>query len=128
MPEVVSLNPRRLLKARGLTGSGREYDLMRASLERLQGTRYTTNIRPDGGFGAERTFALIEEAIFAERRGSVDVRLSEWFRTAVEDRRVLQLSEAYLTIPGNHERWLYRVARKHVGERSYVQAHHGVGA
>ncbi|WP_310353914.1 replication initiator protein A [Methylobacterium sp. BE186] len=121
VPEVVDLNPRQLLQARGLTGSGREYALLRASLERLQGTRYTTNIRPDGGFGAEQTFALIEEVTFANSRGHLELRLSDWFRTAVGERHVLQLCEAYLDIPGNYERWLYRVVRKHVGEQPYFQ-------
>jgi len=121
VPEVVDLNPRQLMQARGLMGSGREYTLLRASLERLQGTRYTTNIQPDGGFGAEQTFTLIEDVTVGDSRGHLEVRLSGWLQAAVEERRVLQLSAAYLTIPGNYERWLYRVVRKHVGQQPYFQ-------
>ncbi|CAO4132551.1 replication initiator protein A [Methylorubrum extorquens] len=121
VPEVVDLNPRQLMQARGLTGSGREYALLRAAFARLRGTRYTTNIQPDGSFGLEQTFTLIEDVTVGDRRGHLDVRLSGWFRTAVEERRVLQLSGAYLTIPGNYERWLYRVVRKHVGQQPHFQ-------
>lgn len=121
VPEMVDLNPRQLLQARGLTGSGREYALLRASLERLQGTGYSTNIQPDGGFGPEQTFTLIEDVAVGHGRGHLKVGLSSWFRTAVEGRRVLQLNEAYLTIPGNYERWLYRVVRKHVGPQPYFE-------
>lgn len=119
VPEVVDLNPRQLLQARGLSASGREYALLRASLERLQGTRYATNICPDGKAGAERTFSLISEVTEGAGRGHLKVGLSSWFRTAVEERRVLQLNEAYFDISGNYERWLYRVVRKHVGGQSY---------
>ncbi|MCE4224924.1 hypothetical protein HCU64_14270 [Methylobacterium sp. C25] len=121
VPEVVHLKPRKLMQARGLTGSGREYMLLRASLERLQGTRYTTNIQPNGYPGGEQTFALIDEVTFGASRGHLRVKLSHWLRTALAKRDVLRLSEAYLHIPGNYERWLYRVVRKHVGPQPHFQ-------
>jgi len=121
VPEVVDLNPRQLLQARGLSASGREYALLRAAFARLRGTRYTTNIGPDGKPGPERTFTLITMVTEGERRGHLAVGLGEWFRTAVAERHLLELSADYLGIAGNYERWLYRVVRKHVGYQPYFQ-------
>ncbi|GJD57650.1 replication initiator protein A [Methylobacterium dankookense] len=115
VPEVVDLNPRQLLQARGLSASGREYALLRAAFARLRGTRYTTNIGPDGKPGPERTFTLITEVGEGAGRGHLAVALGEWFHTAVAQRHLLSLTESYFGIAGNYERWLYRVARKHVG-------------
>ncbi|WP_437871382.1 replication initiator protein A [Methylorubrum extorquens] len=115
VPAVVDLNPRQLLQARGLSASGREYALLRAAFARLRGTRYTTNIGPDGKPGPERTFTLITEVGDGAGRGHLAVGLGEWFHTAVAQRHLLSLTEDYFGIAGHYERWLYRVARKHVG-------------
>ena len=114
-----------LLLATNRDTSGDGYRRLRDALERLAGTRITTNL-VTGPKGAEvevtHGFGLIEDWTIARRsrKGrmiAVRVTLSDWLYRAVLGRSVLTLSREYFRLRKPLERRLYELARKHCGRQ-----------
>jgi plasmid replication initiation protein len=102
---------------RNTAGTG--YAQLKAALERLAGTRISTNI-VTGGKEIFRTFGLIESAeIVRETRDGrmqeVEVKLSDWVFNAIRSKEVLTLHRDYFRLRKPLERRLYELARKHCG-------------
>ena len=102
---------------RNTAGSG--YAQLKAALERLAGTRISTNI-VTGGKEIFRTFGLIESAeIVRETRDGrmqeVEIKLSDWVFNAIRSREVLTLHRDYFRLRKPLERRIYELARKHCG-------------
>lgn len=101
--------------------SGDAYRRLREALERLAGTRITTNLET-GGMEVTSGFGLIEnwEIVRRARGGrmvSVKVTLSEWLYRAVLSKSVLTLSRDYFRLRKPLERRIYEIARKHCGRQ-----------
>ncbi|WP_372837165.1 replication initiator protein A, partial [Puniceibacterium confluentis] len=111
-----------LLKATNRMTTGRGYDLLKAAMERLAGTRISTNITT-GGQEIFETFGLIERArIVRETRDGrmqeVEVKLSDWVFNAIRAQEVLTLSREYFRLRKPLERRIYELARKHCGRQT----------
>jgi hypothetical protein len=102
---------------RNTAGSG--YSQLKAALERLAGTRISTNI-VTGGKEIFRTFGLIESAeVVREARDGrmqeVEIKLSDWVFNAIRSKEVLTLHRDYFRLRKPLERRIYELARKHCG-------------
>lgn len=111
-----------LLVATNRETSGDGYKRLRDALERLAGTRVTTNYET-GGQEVTTGFGLIENwEILRKSRGgrmiSVAVTLSEWLFRAVLAKSVLTLSRDYFRLRKPLERRIYELARKHCGRQA----------
>lgn len=95
---------------------GRQYRLLDEALERLRGTRITTNIGPTGQAGPTRSFSLLADWSRQGRAG-LTLTAGDWLVEAVEANALLSLSPYYFDLPGGYARWLYRTARKHAGKQ-----------
>ena len=119
LPRKLHLMPYDLLRAIGRTATGRAYELLGQSLDRLVSTTVKTNIRAENR--REATFSwldgwtqLVDEK--TERSRGMTIELSNWFYDGVlMTGGVLSIDRAYFDISGGRERWLYKVARKHAG-------------
>ena len=120
LPRTLSFHPYDLLKTIGRETGGRQYQLLREGLGRLQSTTIVTNIRVKHG-KKQRQFSWIEgwtdlvDEDGKQSRG-MTVTLSDWFYEGLlMDGGLLAIDPVYFSITGGRERWLYRVARKHAG-------------
>ncbi|RJY06935.1 replication initiator protein A [Aurantiacibacter aquimixticola] len=119
VPRKLHIMPYDLLRSIGRPTTGRAYELLAQSLDRLVSTTIKTNIRAENR--REATFSwldgwtqLVDEK--TERSRGMTLELSNWFWEGVMMQGgVLSIDRAYFDITGGRERWLYRVARKHAG-------------
>lgn len=117
--QTVRFHASDLLKATNRETSGRGYELLKSALERLAGTRISTNITT-GGQEIWDNFGLIERSRIVRetregRMQEVEVRLSDWVFNAIQAQEVLTLSRDYFRLRKPLERRLYELARKHCG-------------
>jgi plasmid replication initiation protein len=121
IPRTLAVHPYDLLRTIHRDTGGREYNLLRQALRRLQSTTVFTNIRAEKTRKKERQFSWIEsyDDISDAENGKpigMNIVLSDWFYEGVMgDGGLLSIDPVYFTIAGGRERWLYRVARKHAG-------------
>lgn len=120
--QVVRFHASDLLKATNRMTTGRGYNLLKAAMERLAGTRISTNITT-GGTETFETFGLIERArIVRETRDGrmqeVEIKLSDWVFNAIKSKEVLTLSRGYFRLRKPLERRIYELARKHCGRQN----------
>ena len=111
-----------LLKATNRMTNGQGYLALKAALERLSGTRISTNITT-GGQEVFETFGIIERAkIVRETRDGrmqeVEVKLSDWAFNAIRHKEVLTLHRDYFRLRKPLERRIYEIARKHCGKQT----------
>jgi plasmid replication initiation protein len=122
---TVRMRAHDMLSATGRDMSGDGYRRLRDALERLAGTRITTNLVTGGpGDSVEVTtgFGLIEswQILRKTRDGrmvSVAITLSDWLFRAVLSKSVLTLSRDYFRLRKPLERRIYELARKHCGRQ-----------
>lgn len=101
--------------------SGEYYIKAKNALERLSGTRITTNIETDrikeaNGFGLIDSWRIIEEK--DGRMIRVSVTLPEWLYRSVISKSVLTISPDYFRLRKPLDRRVYELARKHCGNQS----------
>ncbi|SOH95433.1 Plasmid replication initiator protein [Monaibacterium marinum] len=121
----LTLRAHDLLVATRRETSGDGYRRLVAALERLAGTRITTNLVTGTGDKARSVtegFGLIESwrIVRANKSGrmiSVSITLSEWLFRGVTSRSVLTLSRDYFALRKPLERRVYEIARKHCGRQ-----------
>jgi plasmid replication initiation protein len=119
IPRTLQVMPYDILRSIGRQTTGRAYELLTQSLDRLQSTTVKTNIRAENR--RETTFSwldswtqLVDER--TERSRGMSLTLADWFYEGLlMDGGVLAIDRAYFDISGGRERWLYKVARKHAG-------------
>lgn len=102
--------------------TGRGYALLKSAMERLSGTRISTNITA-GGEEIFETFGLIERAKIVKetrdgRMQEVEVKLSDRVFNAIKAQEVLTLSRDYFKLRKPLERRIYELARKHCGRQT----------
>lgn len=101
--------------------SGRSYEELRKSLERLAGTRVQTNIVYSVEKQETENFGLIDKwRILEEKKGKLDigmveVTLPDWLYLGVTQTKILKISPDYFRIRKAIDRRLYEIARKHCG-------------
>ncbi len=110
-----------LLKATNRMTNGQGYEALKAALERLAGTRISTNITT-GGQEVFETFGIIERAKIVRetregRMQEVEVKLSDWAFNAIKHQEVLTLHRDYFRLRKPLERRMYELARKHCGKK-----------
>ena len=111
-----------LLTATNRGKDGRGYEQLLAALERLSGTRITTNVTTGNvevldGFGLIDRFRIVRETRDG-RMQDIEVTLSAWVFNAINAREVLTLNRNYFRLRKPLERRLYEIGRKHCGQAS----------
>jgi hypothetical protein len=100
--------------------SGKAYDLLKGSFERLKGVSITTNIKTNNrtasaGFGLIDSWEIVKSSRDKRRMVQIEVTLSEWFYNALLGKEVLSINRDYFRLRKTLERRLYELARKHCG-------------
>ncbi|MEO6216332.1 MAG: replication initiator protein A [Sphingomonas sp.] len=105
--------------ARGV--SLRDYERLKAALDRLQSTTVATTIRQPQQRRRHRFSWINEwkERLDADGRPlGIELILPDWFYAGVLDQAlILTIDRAYFDLSGGLERWLYRIVRKHGGRQ-----------
>lgn len=118
---TVRLKAYDLMVATNRTTSGEGYEGMKAALERLGGTRISTNLTT-GGEEIFENFGLIEKSKIVRqtregRMQEVEITLSDWVFNAIRAKEVLTLHTDYFRLRKPLERRMYELARKHCGRQ-----------
>ncbi|MCB4767692.1 replication initiator protein A [Ancylobacter sp. Lp-2] len=120
---LMAATPYEILTFVGRGTSLRDYQRLKAALDRLQSTTVSTTIRQPAE-GRRHRFSWINEwQERTDRNGrpdGVDLILPDWFyRAVLDDALVLTIDRAYFGLTGGLERWLYRLVRKHGGHQDH---------
>ncbi|KAG0752290.1 hypothetical protein G6F24_013667 [Rhizopus arrhizus] len=118
---LMRATPYQILRFIGRGTSLRDYQRLKAALDRLQSTSVATSIRETTGRRLHR-FSWINEwkelAAADGRPLGIELILPDWFYRGVLDQAlVLTIDPAYFRLTGGIERWLYRLVRKHGGKQ-----------
>ena len=118
---LMAATPYEILRFIGRGTSVRDYQRLKAALDRLQSTTVRTSIRQPAE-GRRHRFSWINEwKERTDRNGKpdgIEMILPDWFYQAVLDNAlVLTIDRAYFDLTGGLERWLYRLVRKHGGRQ-----------
>jgi len=118
---LMRATPYQILRFIGRGTSLRDYQRLKAALDRLQSTSVATSIRETTGRRLHR-FSWINEwkelAAADGRPLGIELILPDWFYSGVLDQAlVLTIDPAYFRLTGGIERWLYRLVRKHGGKQ-----------
>lgn len=104
--------------------SGRAYQELEKTLDRLKGTTIKTNIvyseekQESIGFGLIDSWRIIEEKKGKMDIGMVEVTLPDWLYQALHKKKMLKISPDYFRIRKAIDRRIYEIARKHCGNQS----------
>ncbi len=113
--------PYEILRFIGRGKSLRDYQRLKAALDRLQSTTVATSIRETTGRRLHRFSWINEWKELADAGGKplgIELILPDWFYAGVLDAAlVLTIDPAYFRLTGGIERWLYRLVRKHGGKQ-----------
>ncbi len=120
---LMAATPYEILRFIGRGTSLRDYQRLKAALDRLQSTTVCTSIRQPAE-GRRHRFSWINEwKERTDRDGrpdGIEMILPDWFYQAVlQDALVLTIDRAYFDLDGGLERWLYRIVRKHGGRQRH---------
>ena len=118
----VRINSRDLLIFTNRGTAGKDYEALAEALDRLAGTRISTNIKTDSEEQYDN-FGLIDAASIRRKRGLdgrllwCEVKLSDWVFNAIRAQEVLTLHRDYFRLRKPIERRIYEIARKHCGQQ-----------
>jgi plasmid replication initiation protein len=119
---LMAATPYEILTFVGRGTSVRDYDRLKAALDRLQSTTIATSIRQPSERRLHRFSWVNEWKERLDERGrplGIELIVPDWFYAAVmDDALVLTIDPAYFDLTGGLERWLYRLVRKHGGRQS----------
>jgi plasmid replication initiation protein len=117
----MQVTPYEILRFIGRGTSLRDYQRLKAALDRLQSTTVATSIREVTGRRLHRFSWINEWKERADAKGvplGLELILPDWFYAGVFDEAlVLTIDPAYFKLTGGIERWLYRLVRKHGGHQ-----------
>ena len=118
---LMAATPYEILNFIGRGVSLRDYQRLKAALDRLQSTTVSTSIRQPAE-GRRHRFSWINEwQERTDRHGKADgieMIVPDWFyRAVLDDALVLTVDRAYFGLTGGLDRWLYRIVRKHGGSQ-----------
>ncbi len=116
---LMAATPHEILRFVGRGTSLRDYQRLKAALDRLQSTSVATSIRQANARRLHRFSWINEWKERADGQGrplGVELILPDWFYAGVmEDKLLLTIDANYFRLTGGIERWLYRLVRKHAG-------------
>jgi plasmid replication initiation protein len=119
---LMAATPYEILTFVGRGTSARDYDRLKAALDRLQSTTVMTSIRQPTERWRHRFSWINEWKETADAHGrprGLELILADWFYAGVLDEAlVLTIDRAYFELTGGLERWLYRLVRKHGGRQT----------
>lgn len=119
---LMAATPYEILTFVGRGTSARDYDRLKAALDRLQATTILTSIRQQLERRRHRFSWINEWKETSDPHGrplGLELILPDWFYAAVlDDALVLTIDPAYFDLTGGVERWLYRLVRKHGGRQA----------
>ena len=118
---LMAATPYEILTYVGRGTGARDYQRLKAALDRLQSTTVSTSIRQPAE-GRRHRFSWINEwQERTDRNGrpdGIELIVPDWFYQAVlDDALVLTIDRAYFDLTGGLDRWLYRLVRKHGGRQ-----------
>lgn len=119
----VRINSHDLLIFTNRGTAGKDYQALQEAIDRLSGTRISTNIR-SGEEEQYETFGLIDAAAIRRKHGLdgrllwCEVKLSDWVFNAIRSHEVLTLHRDYFRLRKPLERRVYEIARKHCGQQT----------
>ncbi|RUV74853.1 MAG: replication protein [Mesorhizobium sp.] len=118
---LMAATPYEILTFVGRGTSLRDYQRLKAALDRLQSTTVCTSIRQPAE-GRRHRFSWINEwQERTDRQGrpaGIELIVPDWFYQAVlDDALVLTIDRTYFDLTGGIDRWLYRLVRKHGGRQ-----------
>ncbi|MCP1713879.1 plasmid replication initiation protein [Kerstersia gyiorum] len=120
---LMRATPYEILRFIGRGTGSRDYQRLKAALDRLQSTTVATSIRETTGRRLHRFSWINEWNELADTSGTplgIELILSDWFYAGVVDAAlVLTIDPTYFRLTGGIERWLYRLVRKHGGKQEY---------
>ncbi|MCO5140531.1 MULTISPECIES: replication initiator protein A [unclassified Shinella] len=118
---LMAATPYEILNFIGRGVSLRDYQRLKAALDRLQSTTVATSIRQSAE-GRRHRFSWINE--WQERTdrygkpAGLELIVPDWFyRAVLDDALVLTIDRTYFGLTGGLDRWLYRLVRKHGGRQ-----------
>ena len=118
---LMATTPYEILTFIGRGVSARDYDRLKAALDRLQSTTVATSIRQPTERRMHRFSWINEWKERADHRGrplGLELIVPDWFYGGVlDDALVLTIDRNYFRLTGGLERWLYRLVRKHGGHQ-----------
>lgn len=101
--------------------SVRDYERLKAALDRLQSTTIATSLRQPSERRHHRFSWISEWKERTDERGrplGLELIVADWFyRAVLDDALVLTIDDEYFGLTGGLERWLYRIVRKHGGRQ-----------
>lgn len=106
------------LKSTARGTSGRDYEALLASIQRLRGVTITTNIRAKSRRAHVRGLIDSADIIESDQKGrmvSIQIELSDWILDAVSNKQILTYSSDYYRLRKPNERRLYEICRKFCG-------------
>jgi plasmid replication initiation protein len=120
-PKKIEIDPYSFLVFTNRTTGGRDYEALCDSLDRLDGTRFRTNVLFNGT-RKDEWMGIIDGASLTrdERTGKLKkltITLSDMMLDAIERRQVLTLHRDYFRLRKPIERRIYELARKHCGRQ-----------
>jgi plasmid replication initiation protein len=119
---LMAATPYEILTFVGRGTGARDYDRLKAALDRLQSTTIMTSIRRPTERRRHRFSWINEWKETADPHGralGLELILPDWFYAGVLDEAlVLTIDGAYFGLTGGLERWLYRLVRKHGGHQT----------
>lgn len=119
---LMAASPYAILTFIGRGTSARDYQRLKAALDRLQSTSIATTLRQPTERRMHRFSWVNEwkECVDAQGRPQgIEMILPDWFYSAVlNDALILTIDRAYFDLTGGLERWLYRLVRKHGGRQA----------
>lgn len=120
----VRISTRELLIFTNRGTAGKDYQALVDALDRLAGTKISTNIRVNEEEEEYTVFSLIDSATIRRKHGFdgrllwCDVSISDWVFDAIRQKEVLTLHRDYFRLRKPIERRVYEIARKHCGMQS----------
>jgi len=118
---LMAASPHEILTFVSRGTSVRDYDRLKAALDRLQSTTVMTSIRQPRERRQHRFSWINEWKETADAHGQargLELILPDWFYSGVlNEALVLTIDPAYFDLTGGLERWLYRLVRKHGGRQ-----------
>jgi plasmid replication initiation protein len=121
IPKTVEIDPYAFLIYTERGTGGRDYDALCHALDRLDGTRFRTNIISDGT-RSDEWMGIIDKAklLTDDATGKplkLTITLSDMVTDAIERMEVLTFNKDYFRLGKPIERRVYELARKHCGRK-----------
>lgn len=116
---TITFRPYDMLRAIGRSTSGRDYERLKAAINRLRSTRIRTTIRRRNKDRLEDFNLLADFTLDEDDQGrplGAQLTLPRWiFNAVLTQRDVLSITPTYFELTSGLDRFLYRLARRHAG-------------